>query len=375
MAEKDDQKRRPPSVSDVASRVGGAAVTSSEAGEIAKVARENKADLAQAAGVDPEQVTDKVVNRAAKQAAGEEAKGEQKGMSKTAERLIAQALTGLVPTALSAAIGGADAGAATAELAQADTERLQEQFLAEDQREQAAADKKLDQESRKELIRARGTEERRLELLRQRGRRALADQKLDQDVNLTTKQKLAKLSGEKAKRLDNVKASIKAIRGMGAALGAGQNTFSVIGDNDFTLNRSLFEEALGRMQSGGAITKDEVAKFKRMAPGATDSPEIQQQKLSQMAALMNERLKSLGFEATEFPSLQEQPVLAKSTSQVIFEAGRDILGAGEPEAVAAPQEPRLPSRAEIQQQLQAGNLTREQKIELLQQLKARSGGQ
>ena len=105
-----------------------------------------------------------------------------------------------------------------------------------------------------------------------------------------------KLGAEEKKRLDNVRESLQAIDGMFVALQQGQNTFSMVGDNDFTFNRNLFVEALGRMQSGGAITKDELETFRNLVPTAFDSEKMQQKKLRDMRVKMINRLKTLGKE-------------------------------------------------------------------------------
>ena len=117
----------------------------------------------------------------------------------------------------------------------------------------------------------------------------------DRAYSKTTAGRLEKLGGEQKARLDNAKLGLVAARGMADSLNAGSNTFSVIGDNDFTQQRALFEEALGRMQSGGAISKDEENRFKKMAPSFWDTPEMRQKKLAQIQTEMESRIKTLGF--------------------------------------------------------------------------------
>jgi len=114
-----------------------------------------------------------------------------------------------------------------------------------------------------------------------------------------------KLNAEERKRLDSAGMGLAAIKGMGTALGKGTNTFSLIGDNPYTLARTKFEEALGRMQSGGAINSDEEKRFKSMAPGPMDSPEIQKQKLDELYTEMALRVKSLGQDPDEMMARRE----------------------------------------------------------------------
>lgn len=112
--------------------------------------------------------------------------------------------------------------------------------------------------------------------------------------------KLAKLPTEKAARLDNARGALSAVVRMRNALGKGDNTFSLVGDNEFTMNSKIFEEFLGRMQSGGAITPDELNTFMSFRPRATDTKERQQQKLTRLEQLMGDRIKTLGFKPEEF---------------------------------------------------------------------------
>ena len=101
-----------------------------------------------------------------------------------------------------------------------------------------------------------------------------------------------RLGDSQQKRHDNIQMGIKAIKGMDAALTGGENTFSLMGDNNFTMHRTAWEEAIGRMQSGGAINDEEADRFRNMMPGPLDSAEIQQAKLNKMLDEMNTRGKA-----------------------------------------------------------------------------------
>jgi hypothetical protein len=137
-------------------------------------------------------------------------------------------------------------------------------------------------------------------------------------------QKLAGLKGEERKRFDNASMALEAVDNMAKALAKGDDTFSLVGDNDFTMASSMYEEALGRMQSGGAINAEENVRFRNMRPTWTDSPEIQRKKLQTLLSEMSTRLGSLGFEPqevmaarrghkTELPKLQGE----KSSNEAI----------------------------------------------------------
>lgn len=98
------------------------------------------------------------------------------------------------------------------------------------------------------------------------------------------KQKADELNAGDSKFLTQVQSGSTAVDDMGAALKNGDNTFSLIGDNDFTRNARVASEMYGRLQSGGAINKDEEERFMSMLPKVTDSAEQQQKKLVQAKA-------------------------------------------------------------------------------------------
>lgn len=115
----------------------------------------------------------------------------------------------------------------------------------------------------------------------------------------TPEGRLKSLGAEETKRLDNAKLALNAIQGMTDALATGDSTFSLIGDNNFTQQSALFEEAVGRMQSGGAIGIQEADRFKSLRPKAQDPRKIQIKKLNDLAKEMTSRISSLGFKPSE----------------------------------------------------------------------------
>lgn len=115
----------------------------------------------------------------------------------------------------------------------------------------------------------------------------------------STQEKLQGLGASDKPRFDNTKMALNAVFGMEKALSSGDKTFSLMGDNNFTIAQRNFSEALGRLQSGGAIGKDEEARFKSMAPTAFDSPEIRAVKLKQLKEELGARLQTLGFKSEE----------------------------------------------------------------------------
>ena len=123
----------------------------------------------------------------------------------------------------------------------------------------------------------------------------------------TPKGKLEAMSGDQKGRFDNVTMAIDALTGMESALKAGDNTFSLVGDNDFTRNETKWEEAIGRMQSGGAIGVEEAERFRRMIPGVRDSADVQAKKLADMRVLMEQRFGTFGFDKSQASELGLDP--------------------------------------------------------------------
>jgi hypothetical protein len=107
------------------------------------------------------------------------------------------------------------------------------------------------------------------------------------------------LSGEQQKVVSNSSMALQAIADMRNALKKGTNTFSLIGDNDYTEARRRFAEGFGRLQSGGVIGAEELQNFEALAPKVTDSKEQQQAKLDRMEAELRSRIKLAGIEPTE----------------------------------------------------------------------------
>lgn len=120
-----------------------------------------------------------------------------------------------------------------------------------------------------------------------------------QELERTKKSDPKTLGGTDKARFDNALMAIKGLDQMAKALDSGENTFSLVGDNPYTIGSRAATEAYGRMQSGGAINKDEEARFEKTLPSATDSKQIQRQKLINQRNEMISRLKTLGFDAKD----------------------------------------------------------------------------
>jgi hypothetical protein len=132
----------------------------------------------------------------------------------------------------------------------------------------------------------------------------------------TYKEKISSLPAAEKARFDNTRMASTALNQMKAHLNKGGDRYSIIGDNDYTRNLSLFEEAVGRMQSGGAITTDEGKRFKEMARSLMDDPDQQHAKLDALLAEMTSRYATLGFDEAEIEDpayLSSKQLLAEST--------------------------------------------------------------
>lgn len=303
--------------------------------QIAKNAKKIKQQIADEAGLKPKDINDSTLKEVSvlmdgakkvadqeqdpsqidpaqlKQLAGGEAKKES-AEELSNQKKIAYVLATIAPTILGYTFGGAEGGA---QGAKASGEFLkaagaQEAEAAKDSREMAQKKelKEMDIAARKEESEARredrkanaGVANEMAAMRMQALRESMLERAEKKAYSKSTQGKLEKLGIEGKQRIDNSKLGYIAVQGMAdALLRQDQNTFSPIGDNDYTQQLSLFEEALGRMQSGGAITVDEVAKFKKMAPTFRDSPEIQRKKLKQLQGEFSSRMGTMGFTPEE----------------------------------------------------------------------------
>jgi hypothetical protein len=103
------------------------------------------------------------------------------------------------------------------------------------------------------------------------------------------------LSEGKIQRLDNIRNGLTALAKVEKAMDAGENKFSLIGDNNYTAGARLFNEMLGRMQSGGAIGKDEEKRFSAMLPTSFDSEEMARSKIKELKDILKSRFQTLSI--------------------------------------------------------------------------------
>lgn len=138
--------------------------------------------------------------------------------------------------------------------------------------------------------------------------------------------KLEKLNSSDRTRFDNVVMVLKGLDEMSNALNSGQNTFSLVGDNDYTDAARRATEAFGRMQSQGAINKGEEARFEKVLPQVTDSAEMQRKKIQTQRNEMLSRLKTLGFSPEELGLGGTTPVeTSNEIERIDPKTGRTVI--------------------------------------------------
>lgn len=129
---------------------------------------------------------------------------------------------------------------------------------------------------------------------------ARKDPKLEKYRQKSYDERLLDLGAEQVKRFDSSAMGLSAVDNMFKALQSGDFTVSAIGDNRYTMALRMFEEALGRMQSGGAINAEERESFKAMAPTPTDIRSgIAEEKIHMLMVEMASRVKNMGFDPDE----------------------------------------------------------------------------
>lgn len=121
---------------------------------------------------------------------------------------------------------------------------------------------------------------------------------------------------EEKKRFDLITMGYNGVNEMSKALQAGDNTFSIIGDNNYTMALRNTAEAFGRLQSGGAINKEEEARFIAMAPRLFDSAEIQAKKLNDLRAEYVRRASTMGIPEDKLVAHIQKSTPSKTVSAV-----------------------------------------------------------
>lgn len=130
---------------------------------------------------------------------------------------------------------------------------------------------------------------------------------------LTDEQRLAKQGPDAKNKIGGIASAVSALNDMESSLNSGvgpryldANTPLVgkaISDTPYSKGERVLSEVIGRLQSGGAINKDEEKRFLAMGPRPGDSPEIQRQKLQDQHVFLNNKLAAYGFKADQLPNI------------------------------------------------------------------------
>jgi hypothetical protein len=125
--------------------------------------------------------------------------------------------------------------------------------------------------------------------------------------------RLAKSNAEVKGKVGGIASALDALSEMEVAVKGGEGPQLItartpilgraVSDTKFTQNQNVLNEVVGRLQSGGAITSDELDSFERMGPRWGDSPEIQRSKMAQQRAFLTNKLAAFGFQEEELPKL------------------------------------------------------------------------
>jgi len=217
-----------------------------------------------------------------------------------------------LPTIVGAAFGGDEGGAIGAKAGVDALKRVQkgkEQQAKLKLEEQKRLDKLSQQEQELAIKKSNLESLRRLrtaqeQYYKQTGQARLNKQSQEAQPK-SFEEKVLDLGGENRKRLDNIRMGRQSLNDMTKALASGDNTFTLMGDNNFTSAALRWNEAIGRMQSGGAINKEEAANFRALVPSWADSREIQINKINKMREEMDRRLSTFGFQPTDVPGYMD----------------------------------------------------------------------
>ncbi len=156
--------------------------------------------------------------------------------------------------------------------------------------------------------------------------------------------KLQNLNSSDKQRYDNVIMANRSLQQMAEALNKGDSRYSLIGDNDFTAALGRYKEAVGRMQSGGAIGTKEAQQFIDMARSLGDNTERTQSKLNELNTIMRDRFKTLGFDPNNNPDMAQLTRKAEkdqAPQTAGFVGGKTPIGLTPPKSV----DPKIDSYA------------------------------
>lgn len=125
--------------------------------------------------------------------------------------------------------------------------------------------------------------------------------------------KLKGLGAEGKNKLGYIVSGLDAVKGMEDAISQGigpsrinPNTpiiGGMVSDTPFTRSQRIAAEMFGRLQSGGAINKEEEARFIQMGPRPGDSADQAQAKLEDQRRILEQRVQTMGLNEQDLSQL------------------------------------------------------------------------
>lgn len=145
------------------------------------------------------------------------------------------------------------------------------------------------------------------------GKKLSFEQDIKRKQESDPKFRLSKMGAEAANKVGSIASGMQALSGVENAIGAGfkpqyvdANTpfiGGVISDTDLTTNQRILSEVVGRLQSGGAINKEEEKRFMAMGPRPGDSVADANKKIQQQKDFLANKLTAFGFKTEDLPVL------------------------------------------------------------------------
>lgn len=125
--------------------------------------------------------------------------------------------------------------------------------------------------------------------------------------------KLEQMGAEAKGKVGSIVSGLQALQGIAKAVGEGQqpeyidaNTpliGGLLSDTDISRNQRVLSEVVGRLQSGGAINKDEGERFVALGPRPGDSPSVQRKKIQDQMSFLSNKLNAYGLKEEDLPKV------------------------------------------------------------------------
>lgn len=200
------------------------------------------------------------------------------------------------------------------------------------------------------------------------GQKLAFTESIKKQQEATPKARLEKQGAEARNKIGSIATGLQALDTLGKSIESGYTPSYIdantpvigglISDNPLTESQRIISEVVGRLQSGGAINKEEEKRFMALGPRPGDSPERAKAKIEQQRDFLNNKLAAFGFKGEELPDLgfmtQGRDVAPKEQNRMFDMMTGQLL----------PQTATASDPQQMQQRIKS--MTREEKIRLLQ---------